>query len=164
MILSSFLKRYFSLLFLTLFIVFPNSGYSMSLTILNPCQEGSLVQRSFIFDSKTTLGLITTSLLKNQSIPFVGDETSIISILSFPEKERDLEIISNEEMRAYGWCYSLNGKILDKLASEVHFSEANNIESLSVVWFLGYAEYKRGVWTSYCEPLKEIHKHFLCNK
>ena len=61
-----------------------------------------------------------------------------------------LEILSEREMKAYGWCYSINGEVPEAFPDEVALGPQDK-----VVWFFAYAHYLAGEWISQCVPVKE---------
>ncbi|MBP9682674.1 MAG: DUF4430 domain-containing protein, partial [Bacteriovorax sp.] len=62
------------------------------------------------------------------------------------------------KMRSYGWCYSINGKLPDVLASQVFFQDQADY----LVWYYGYSTYDLGVWTDYCVPADRIKPVQFC--
>lgn len=58
------------------------------------------------------------------------------------------ELISDTQMKALGWCYSINGVVPEKFANQVYFTSGTD----RVVWFYAYAFYDSGEWVSQCVP------------
>jgi hypothetical protein len=59
-----------------------------------------------------------------------------------------LEVLSDTQMNAYGWCYQVDGEVSDLLADQyVLTGQESRIE-----WFYAYARLDRGQWTSMCVP------------
>lgn len=92
-----------------------------------------------------TIGQITVAQFNKNQIPFVGDIDGIVSIL---EIGSDMDLISDTDMKAYGWCYSVNGVVPEGFVHQVNVSQ----QETELVWFYGYAYYKAGEWVSQCVP------------
>jgi hypothetical protein len=98
----------------------------------------------------STVGTLSIDLLENAKaegiLTYEGYPTGILSIngvgneLVVPEN-------SDTEMKAYGWCFTLNGELTDTLTDET-FLETGTEE---IVWFYGFAHYLDGHWISMCE-------------
>ncbi len=92
-----------------------------------------------------TVGEISVDFFNNNQIPFVGDIDGIVSVYDIAS---ELELISDTDMKAHGWCYSVNGVIPEDFVHKVSVSK----QETELVWFYGYAYYQAGEWISQCVP------------
>ena len=60
----------------------------------------------------------------------------------------DIDVISNEEMKAYGWCFSLDGVVTETMADDTLILSQDS----KLRWFYGYAHHLRGEWIAQCVP------------
>lgn len=127
------------------------------LEFIGPCSEKPLFAEQ-VTGVYSNAGTLTVKTLEEKSIPFLGAEEGINSIFSTPVGLDAMEVISDNEMRAYGWCYNVDGEYPDVFANQVVVSS----ETLKVQWIFGYAYYLNGEWISQCEPSYKIKPQFLC--
>lgn len=128
-----------------------------TIAIVGPCDSEPVAMGAFESETGQTVGDITIAFLKNSSIPFEGTERGINSIFNSPTGVDALEVISDNEMLAYGWCYSLNGF---EPASFPH--QIQVVQGDEVVWWFGYAHFKNGEWKSQCEPSYQRVPSLIC--
>ena len=109
-----------------------------------------------------TLGALTLHQLKsakaqNKIQSYIGDPTSITAIRT--EEQGNLEIefikISETELRAFGWCYSVDGINSDLLPDEFHLTGAEK----EIVWYYAYATRIGRKWSEQvCMPVSSIQR------
>jgi hypothetical protein len=106
------------------------------------------------------VGSLTVSVLNDHDIPFVGSESGINSIFGTPTGDAAIEVIDDRSMRAYGWCYSVDGVVPDVMpdAYELTGTEA------SIAWFFAYSSYEDGAWRRYCVPTHVERPAFVCSR
>ena len=75
-------------------------------------------------------------------LTFVGNSHSVQEINSIKPK---MVSVSSIEQKAYGWCFAVNGTVINQAADTVMISAKNEI-----IWFYGYVEQKHGVWKMGC--------------
>ena len=92
-----------------------------------------------------TVGQISVELFNQNKIPFVGDIDGIVSVY---EMGSYLDLISDTDMKAYGWCYSVNGVVPEDFVHKVNISA----QETELIWFYAYAYYKAGDWIAQCVP------------
>lgn len=124
--------------------------------ITGPCAPSPLLKKLVSSDS-TNVGDLTVEVLTKNKIPYIGGSQGIRSIYETPTDLRSLEIISDIEMRAYGWCYEVDGKI-----TEVYPNDASLSGVKRVRWFYGFAHFLEGEWVSQCEEAWRVSPKFLC--
>lgn len=109
--------------------------------------------------SSQSVGDISIQALQDNNIPFQGISQGINSILNTPTGLEALDVVSDTEMFAYGWCYSINGYEPDKFPNEVYVQETDHI-----LWWFGFARYKDGQWISQCKPSSKRRLTQYCEK
>lgn len=129
----------------SLFIVLVSlNAYALTFKVIGKNSE-------VLFSSTTevslpqTVGQISIENFNKNQIPFVGDIDGIINIYGI---ESELDLISDTDMKAYGWCYSINGIVPEDFVHKVNVTA----QETELVWFYGYAYYKSGEWVSQCVP------------
>ena len=128
------------------FVLSSLNSFAGTITVNKPCSETSFTSKNIEFDKSVSLGEITINLLNDHGIDFVGETFGINQINGTPVKGRDLEVISNSEMKAYGWCFSINGVIPESYPNMIYPDSNDN-----VIWFYGFAHYLEGEWIAQCK-------------
>jgi hypothetical protein len=90
-----------------------------------------------------TLGRISVDVFTANNIPFEGGEGGVASLFQLGSA---MEVISNTEMKAYGWCFSVNGLSPDMMGDEFFLTGQDD----QIVWYYAYAHYKDGQWIGAC--------------
>ena len=143
---------------LTIGLSFSAPALSISLIVQDPC-SGSLWLES---DSEaihgTSVGAITIAQLEDFALPYNGSEQGISSINATVTGNDSLEVISQSEMRSYGWCFKLNGVEPNLYPHQVFVQNEHD----SIYWFFGFAHYKDGGWISFCTPTHKSKPSFIC--
>lgn len=152
------MKSLYSLLVIALASMFSSSAHAVYFNVIGPCSERPVHSGSFKTDLDDSVGKISMDIFDFNKIPYAGTEHGMNSIINSPVGLDAMEVISDSKMRAYGWCFSINGVIPDVLASEVHFSKQNDV----LTWFYAYSTYDQGVWTDYCVPSYKIKSPQFC--
>lgn len=102
-----------------------------------------LLQDNTVVDMQNNVMQITENILNSTHTDYESTDAGIISIFGI---KSELAVISNTELKAFGWCFSINKNISEKMPNE-HFLQNQNDE---LVWFYGYAYYKDGEWIQQC--------------
>ena len=132
----------------------------ISFDVIGPCSDEPILSTTLNKTTATNIGAFTVSELDKSNMEYIGTENKIDSIDGSPVGEAALEILSRSEMRAYGWCFYVNGEEPEVYPNEVELTK----ETKSVRWVFGYAHYLKGEWLSMCEPSWRIKPKFLCEK
>ncbi|MCO5143869.1 MAG: hypothetical protein M9962_12330 [Oligoflexia bacterium] len=150
------------MLFSILLLLFSSSSHALTVTFHDPCEPRKVlgVKKWLKPYEQKSLGSITLESLDELKLDYIGAEKGIHTIQGTPVGEDALEIISREEMRAYGWCFHLDGKLLESYPDEVFLDKENK----KIDWFFGFAHYIRGKWVSQCEPTSKTRTPFVCSK
>jgi hypothetical protein len=121
------------LLFATTFeVVGPNS-------ILIPKEEVQV-------NPDHSLGKITVDFFKQKQLNFEGNESGIVSINQLGNW---IDVISDTEMKAYGWCFSINGEVPETMSDQTFLTNQND----KIRWFYAYAHYLNGEWIDQCRKI-----------
>ncbi len=99
-----------------------------------------------------SLGQITVKIFDSQKIPYLGNEAGMNSILGTPTGDKLLVVVNNDSMRAYGWCFQVDGKIPDLMPDKFYFAA----QKAKLTWFFAFSLYEKGQWTQYCVPAYTI--------
>jgi hypothetical protein len=151
------MKNFISILLL--FISFAIS--SAEITIIGPCTPKPLHTNNIIIENlNSNLGKITVDYLTGEKIPFTGSEFGISSIDNSAVGDDALEVLSDTDMRAYGWCFTINNKLFDKMPNDVYLSSKQD----SIIWFYAFSSYKSGTWSDYCTPAYTLKPAIFCSK
>lgn len=142
-------------IFLSLFFSIPS--WAVRVEILGPCSSTPLFvgQVEQLFKH---VGQLTVHVLNKEAIPYDGNEIGLHSIYNTPTGLEALEVISDTEMKAYGWCYEIDGKIPEVLPKDFPLTGKEK----TIKWFFGHAHYLQGNWVSQCEKSYLNPPSFLC--
>ena len=137
------------------------TAHTASLEVVGGCSPEPIFRTEAPILPRESLGAFTVRAFSDNGLEFIGAEHGINSIQGSPTGEEALEIISREEMNAYGWCYELNGRLFEGTYPDEVFPASDQDE---ITWFYGYAHYFRGEWKTMCEPAWKRRPDFLCKK
>lgn len=147
----------------SIFFIFLYSSavFSAEIKIIGPCSPIPTNEKNIVVkDIKDNVGNITVDFLTQEKIPFTGSEFGISSINNSAVGDDALEILSDTKMRAYGWCFTINDKLVDKMPNEIYLTTKQD----SIVWFYAYSTYNEGVWSDYCTPAYKLKPSIFCSK
>lgn len=125
------------------------------ITLGSPCSKESLTYK--LTGNFKHIGDATLYMLNFFKIPYQGSPSGLKSIYHTPTGLDAVEVISDEEMMSYGWCYTVNHKQPQVYPHEVPYKETD-----SIIWFYAYAHYYRGEWLSMCNPSIERKSESFC--
>lgn len=147
-------------LFITLLSLFSLNALAIEFEITNLCDDKPYTLVEISHENFKNVGEITLEVLNLQNIKFKGNLFGISSMLKTPTGMEAIEVISNTEMKSYGWCYYVDGHGPDVLMNEYPIDE----NTKTVRWVFGYAHYKGGQWRTYCTPVFKHKEDFICSK
>ena len=137
-------------LFLFLLLMLSShSSFALSLQITNVGSNTPYKIISMELEKEHTVGEITIIALNKLKIPFEGSEFGILSMLGTPTGLDIHEVISDNHMKTYGWCYKVNNHLAEEMVNELILYPQDNDK---IEWFYGFAEYLNGKWISFCTP------------
>lgn len=144
----------FLILGLSLFVF---RAYSQEIEFIGPCSSKPLFSQEFSLKFET-VGDLSVYVLEKNKIAYLGNEEGINSVFGTPVGTDSIEVISDTEMRSYGWCFFVDGKIADVYAHQYVLNK--NIKKIQ--WIYSYALLKKNKWVSMCEKAYEVKPKFLC--
>ena len=89
------------------------------------------------------VGEATLEAFERFEIPFEGGTYGFSKIFEFGN---ELKTISKSEMKAYGWCFSVDGVTPETMADETPIRGTEKL----IEWYYAYAHFKEGLWISQC--------------
>ena len=143
--------------FLVLFMLVSPAIFAANFSIVGPCHKEPMFETTVEDVQEQTVMEVTNRVILKYSLPAQVSEYGVISFFDSPTGWDAYEIIDDKNMRAYGWCYEVDGENPEILAGGFVLHSDEDIE-----WFFGYAEYKNGKWVSQCEKAHKLRPAFLC--
>lgn len=132
---------------------------AVELSFIGPCSKTPVMTVDVSKNFKN-IGELTVKTLTKMNVPFIGSEEGLASIFNTPIGDGALEILSDHEMRAYGWCYSVDGVAPEIYPHEVPVTH----KTKTITWHYGFARYYKGEWVTQCTPAYSVKPDFLCPK
>ena len=97
--------------------------YAVTIKFVGPCSPIPFSRAEInLSDFKLNLGQITTDYLTQAKIPFIGDEFGMSSINGSAIGDDAIEVISDTQLRAYGWCVTINNFAPELMPNEILLS------------------------------------------
>lgn len=149
--LIKFLLSYFLVLITT-------NSFAVTIEFIGPCDEKPFMRKTLSSVHEQTLGELTINLLEKEKIAYLGTEKGLNQVLNSPIGLDALEVIKDDEMMAYGWCFEVDGKIPELYPDEIRLDGKFN----HIKWFYGYAHYLKGIWISQCQKSYLRKSPFVC--
>lgn len=134
-------------------------AYAARVVVEAPCEETPWLDAVRTGDAGESVGAVTVSALTDAAFPFVGSDAGFASIRGTVTGDAALELLGDAEMRAYGWCFSLNGVEPAAMPDRVAVPD----DAAELRWYFGFAHYKNGVWLSYCTRTNQAKPAFVCD-
>ena len=141
-----------------LFTLLSFSAEAYEMSFVGPCSEVPLITEEREYKSELSVGGETIDFLQSKGIPYEGSILGLGRVFNSPNGLDSMEVISDTEMMAYGWCFEIDGLVPEVYANEVAITP----ETQKVVWFYGYAHYVSGQWISQCEKSFERKSPQFC--
>ena len=145
---------------LVLFMSWSVPIFAAQIRVENPCAGDPWLDADVAGVEGQSVGSLTIEALERFHLPFSGQESNLSSIRSLPRAEHTLEVINATDMRAYGWCFHVNGVEPAVMPDQVKVTHASD----RITWFLAYAEMVGGTWVSMCNPTHESLPSFICGE
>lgn len=117
-------------------------AFAVQLTIRGKAQQ-LLFSQSVPLQNFEDVGNFSVKVFADNQIPFSGDASGISELYHLSQ---DIEVISDTEMKAYGWCFSIDGQVPETMPDQTELTN----DSSSIHWFYAYAHYKDGEWIAQC--------------
>src|SRR5438445_13693274 len=96
---------------LFLLVLVPLSANAIKWKVIGPCSDKPVFQGTYEADLKKSVGQTSQEIFDKNKVPYIGYAAGFNSINNSPTGLDAMEVVSDEVMRAYGWCYAVNGKI-----------------------------------------------------
>lgn len=134
----------------------PVRTLAASVEIIGACSAAALHQGE-VEARGQSVGRVTVAFLEARNLPYLGAEEGLNSILGTPVGDAAIEVVGDDEMRAYGWCYEVDGRQPDVMPHEVKLQGSERVR-----WFYAFSHYKGGEWITYCTPAHTVRPKNLC--
>lgn len=121
-----------------------SAAHALEIEFYGPCSSKPLLTGLTPAKGKS-IGESTMAFLDQNKVPHQGTKHGLNQLYDSPVGDAALEVISDVEMKAYGWCY-----FIDDVAPEVLPSEFPATGVKNVKWIYGYAHYLKGEWIAQC--------------
>ena len=133
------MKNIFTIIMISLFSLF---AHAITVEVLSEKGE-QLFQQNIGLMLPSTVGEVTIAIFDQHSVPYAGTESDIAEIYNL---KQEIKVVSDTEMKAYGWCFSINGAVVETMPDETEVITADSM----IQWFYAYAHYKDGQWIGQC--------------
>jgi hypothetical protein len=133
-------------------------AFALDFKVVGPCSETPQFQTSISAAADSNLGDLTIATLKSHAIPFDGSREGIKSIQQSPTGDDAFEILSDTQMRAYGWCVAIDGVQPDQMPGSVRIPAG----AKEILWFYAFSFYDAGTWKDYCTPSWKVKSLDVC--
>ncbi len=128
---------------------------SATVQIQDICSNKVLYSFSQQFVGETSVSEMTLKSFTENMIPFLGAKEGLNSILGTPTGLEALEVLSDTQMRAYGWCFTVDGNLSPEMMHQTFIED-----DATITWFYGFTFYDAGEWSGICTPAHTVSK---CN-
>lgn len=142
------------IIFALMFSVFSFAG---SYEVVGPCSAIPVHQGSFTIPGEQSAGKTSVEIFDREKIPYIGSELGFNSILNTPVDKEAIEWLGPDELRAYGWCYEVDGFQPEVMPSDFPLKGPEKL-----VWFYAFSHYKNGKFLSQCEPSHTVKSQKFC--
>lgn len=141
------LRNLISIFFIGMSALISQASEALEFQVRNLCNDQAAFEKK-VPSQESTLGDLTVAVFNQNQIPFQGDRSGLKAIFNSPVGDAALEVLSDSQMRAYGWCVLVDGKSPDRMPDEVLISE----KTKTIRWFYAFALYDQGQWKDFCTP------------
>lgn len=141
----------FSLLLQTL-------SFAGTYEVIGPCEAEPVRKGSYEISAPQSAGKVSVDVFDRDKISYIGSELGFNSILNTPTDKEAIEWLGPKELRAYGWCYEIDGYQPELMPSDVILKGSEKL-----VWFYAFSHYKDGKFISQCEPAFQVRWKKICN-
>jgi len=127
--------------------------------IIQPCKNEIMVEGNTIIEkSLPSVGSFTIERLNEKKIDYLGNENGLISLNKTPWGEAAMDVVSDNEMYIYGWCYQVNEVNPELMPADYFFQNKND----HLRWIFSFSHYLNGDWVSMCVPAYERPLQSFC--
>lgn len=118
--------------------------FAITVDVIGPKSEIYIPLTNLEVNLDDNLGKISVDFFKQNNLIFLGSEAGITTINNLGN---DIEIVSDTEMKAYGWCFSINGEVPETMSNVSFLTQ----QSDHLRWYYAYAHFKDGAWIAQCK-------------
>jgi hypothetical protein len=140
-------------------LVLSVNAFAVEISFTGPCDKKPLLVGT-LGNKFETVGDMTVQFLKKNNVAYQGSERGINTVFGTVTGDAALEVISDTEMRSYGWCYFVDGMGPDVFADEYPMDDSIK----KIQWIFGFAHYKNGEWISNCTPAHTVKPNSMCKR
>lgn len=140
--------------------VYASRAAAVTVTFQDPCTSTPWIVDERQGTIGQSAGQVSVDTLNQYNMPFVGSDAGFNSVNNTVTGNAALEVVSDGEMKAYGWCYHVNRDEPSVYPNQIFIAS----ESDTVTWFFGYAHYRDGLWIAMCVPTHIERPHFICGE
>lgn len=123
---------------LILILLFSLPSFAAEVYFQGPCEEKPFL-RGEMTGAGLTAGDITVELLEESKTEYIGSTGGINSILGSPVDTEAIEVLSDTKMRAYGWCFEVDGFQPAAMPDQIKL-----VGTEQVRWFFAFSTYEDG--------------------
>lgn len=139
-----------SILLLLVSLTAPYQAFAQEVTFRVLGVQGQVLFEEHAELSTALLGeashtLLSRALRERSLHQYQGSSAGVSSVNDLGSA---LEVLSDTQMNAYGWCYRVDGEISDLLADQYRLTGNER----QIDWFYAYAHLEKNDWTSMCVP------------
>jgi hypothetical protein len=131
--------------------LFSNQAGAVAITLVDRAGR-TIIEKNLNAALPSSVGSVTLSFLKQAKDEGVIQSYTAYEygVVSIDEASNDVEVVSDTELRAWGWCFELNGTLPETMPDHalIHSPEDK------LTWFYGYAHYREGKWIGQCLKLE----------
>ena len=124
-----------------------SQAQSVRVVVKNPFSNVTAVETTLALqplDSAGTVSLRAFQMWQSLGkLKYIGDAHGITSV---DNVKSDLFIVSDREMKAYGWCFKVDDQVPSVYADEFVLERSHQL----IEWYYGYAHYLNGQWIGMC--------------
>lgn len=133
---------------------------ALTIEFVGPCGHKPMLSSQVQATAAKTVGDLTIATLERFRVPYAGNAQGLNTAFNTPIGMDAMEVISDYEMKSYGWCYAVDNAIPEIFPNVFPLSA----KIQKITWFYGFAHYYKGEWLSQCEPAWEVKPDFLCKR
>ncbi len=125
------------------FILLISSGAHAVTVKITGKNRAALFETEIASPIPSDVGSVTIVAFDAAKIPYQGSSNGISKIYDL---DQQVEVVSNIEMRAYGWCFAIDGQVPETMPNNTDVLTQQTV----VEWYYAYAHYKSGDWIGQC--------------
>ncbi len=130
-------------------------SYSGTFELIDPCKGGFIISEDENFTNERSLGELTLDLFSQNNVEYKNVLKSFSSILNTPLGADSIVQMNNETIFAFGWCFSVDGKIPNEYSFDIYLDSSSKVR-----WFYAYSMSYKNKWISMCSPAHLLSKEY----